>query len=1005
MNRPSSLVLVTLLVSACADTVQPDSTVPDRSPEFSVLNVPGEFSSIQAAHDAAQSGDTVIVEPGVHVGQIVITKAITLASRFLTTGDPGYIDSTILDGDNGEFVIDIPSGSEEGVIIQGFTIRNAGDGVTAGTPFTLLNCVVTDTGDGIDYEDGSGGLVQFCTFELNSDDAIDIDRDIELVIADNVIGNSDDDGIEIRFQSYEGPTLTITITRNLIFGSGEDGIQVIGYGEATDRVLEITHNAIYGNDYSGIGMVHASDTHEAFQAADILETIFVFNNTFADNDHGISGGDNTVVLNNIFTNHTGIAVKNVDANSELSHNLFHNNGMNDSGSNVVAGSSVLADPLLGPAFELLPESPAVDRGTASYVWRGGTVLDLLPEAYSGAAPDIGAYESESPGGPVPDAPVPSSPADGTVDVGLTPTLSWTGEGDSFSVEVATDSEFSDIIETGAVPTNEYPVSAGILDYLTLYHWRVRAENAYGTSDYSAAWSFTTLSPGAPPDAPVLVSPADGATDVPVEATLDWSGTADDFDVEVATDGGFTSTVFSTNVSGTSTTLPAGALLNETVYFWRVRGNNSLGAGEYAASFSFTTAALPDTEPPSQPQNLTSPAKTTETVELLWDSSTDNVGVSSYTVYRDGDSIASVPTPAYVAIGLTAGTPYSFQVSAVDASENESPLSVPLVVTTEPAPLTGIRVVGISVELRRTGRWNSARAVVTIADEHGAPIDDADVEVQWSGLVTGLGAGTTSGGDVQFDSDRIPNSQAGQFSITVIDVTLDGFAYEPSDNVVTTGCVDTSGGACGPPDTDPPAAPASLEATGGPGAVSLEWADSVEPDLAGYSVYRSTIQGSAYLLIAEGVSESQYTDPDVVAGTTYYYVTTASDLSGNESAASNEASATPSEPVQLTVHVSDVSVSIVNKGINYSGQAAVRVVDQDGIPVSGVQVEGVWTLNSGSIGTDSGSTSDSGEATLDSAKRKAVSGDEFTFSVTGLTGGGYTYDPASDVETSDSATVP
>ena len=91
---------------------------------------------------------------------------------------------------------------------------------------------------------------------------------------------------------------------------------------------------------------------------------------------------------------------------------------------------------------------------------------------------------------------------------------------------------------------------------------------------------------------------------------------------------------------------------------------------------------------------------------------------------------------------------------------------------------------------------------------------------------------------------------------------------------------------------PPAAPTNLTATGGTGSVSLDWNDNSEPDLQSYSVYRDTTSGEPYTRIAAGVSGSDYVDTSVTNDVTYYYVVTAADTSGNESANSNEASATP-----------------------------------------------------------------------------------------------------------------
>jgi fibronectin type 3 domain-containing protein len=62
-------------------------------------------------------------------------------------------------------------------------------------------------------------------------------------------------------------------------------------------------------------------------------------------------------------------------------------------------------------------------------------------------------------------------------------------------------------------------------------------------------------------------------------------------------------------------------------------------------------------------------------------------------------------------------------------------------------------------------------------------------------------------------------------------------------------------------------------------------------VAGYNVYRSTTSGSGYILVNGGlVGSLGYTDTSVQSGTTYYYVTTAVNSSGDESSYSNEAQA-------------------------------------------------------------------------------------------------------------------
>jgi fibronectin type 3 domain-containing protein len=74
------------------------------------------------------------------------------------------------------------------------------------------------------------------------------------------------------------------------------------------------------------------------------------------------------------------------------------------------------------------------------------------------------------------------------------------------------------------------------------------------------------------------------------------------------------------------------------------------------------------------------------------------------------------------------------------------------------------------------------------------------------------------------------------------------------------------------------------------SVQLTWTDS-DSSIAGYNVYRTTTSGSGYVLVNGSlVGPDAFSDTSVQAGVTYYYVTTAVDSSGNESAYSNEAQA-------------------------------------------------------------------------------------------------------------------
>jgi len=94
------------------------------------------------------------------------------------------------------------------------------------------------------------------------------------------------------------------------------------------------------------------------------------------------------------------------------------------------------------------------------------------------------------------------------------------------------------------------------------------------------------------------------------------------------------------------------------------------------------------------------------------------------------------------------------------------------------------------------------------------------------------------------------------------------------------------------DLIPPEPPGNLTVIGGIERISLTWDKNVEPDLAGYKVYRSTTPGEGYkLLNQEIIREEFFDDVSVKRGIKYFYAVTAVDDSknSNESSFSKEES--------------------------------------------------------------------------------------------------------------------
>lgn len=121
---------------------------------------------------------------------------------------------------------------------------------------------------------------------------------------------------------------------------------------------------------------------------------------------------------------------------------------------------------------------------------------------------------------------------------------------------------------------------------------------------------------------------------------------------------------------------------DSFYGWgRINAANAVAA---AKNFVVT----PDTTSPSAPSNLTAIASDSTNVSLSWTASSDNVGVTSYQIYRDGVQIGTSTQTRYADSGLNANTNYSYYVKALDAAGNASAASNTALVKT---PNTGVSI--------------------------------------------------------------------------------------------------------------------------------------------------------------------------------------------------------------------------------------------------------------------------------------------------------------------------
>ncbi|MBI3043077.1 MAG: hypothetical protein HYY78_09655 [Betaproteobacteria bacterium] len=316
----------------------------------------------------------------------------------------------------------------------------------------------------------------------------------------------------------------------------------------------------------------------------------------------------------------------------------------------------------------------------------------------------------------------------------------------------------------------------------------------------------------------------------------------------------------------------------------------------------------DTTAPSVPTGLVGTAVSASQINLSWNPSTDNVGVTGYYVYLNDVALATTTATSFAHTGLAAGATYNYRVSAYDAVPNHSAWTAPVSVTTPvpdtQAPSVPTGLVGTVVSASQISlTWNPSTDNVGVAGYY-VYLNDQPLATTTATLFshTGLTAGATYNYRVSA-YDAVPNHSAWTALVS---------ATTPV------------------PDTTAPSTPTGLSASGASTSqIDLSWAASTDNvGVTGYRVYRDGA------LLATLGSVTTYQDTGLAASTAYSYTVQAIDAAGNASAQSAPASATTQAAPDTTSPT--VSVTSPASGATVSGTITVSASASDNVGVVGVQ---------------------------------------------------------------------
>lgn len=122
-------------------------------------------------------------------------------------------------------------------------------------------------------------------------------------------------------------------------------------------------------------------------------------------------------------------------------------------------------------------------------------------------------------------------------------------------------------------------------------------------------------------------------------------------------------------------------------------------------------ASTDTQALSAPTNLQVSSTAVSSVNLTWSAATDDVAVSYYKVYANGQFQMSTTTNAVTVLGLTQGTTYNFYVVALDAAGNVSAQSNTVSGTTSTDNIAPTAPTGLTATFEGTNnvtiQWNAS----------------------------------------------------------------------------------------------------------------------------------------------------------------------------------------------------------------------------------------------------------------------------------------------------------
>ena len=369
-----------------------------------------------------------------------------------------------------------------------------------------------------------------------------------------------------------------------------------------------------------------------------------------------------------------------------------------------------------PVTELRCELTALEAETEYQV-----KVEALDEAGNTSVSDPISFTTKT----APDNEAPTAPGGVAVSsiTDNSAVVSWTASTDN--VGVAGYNIYLNDNKINALPVTELQFQLTGLAAETEYQVRIEAVDGAGNTSSSGSISFATealqTSDNEAPTVPSGVA-VSGITES--TAVVSWTESTDNVGV-----AGYNIYLNDNKINAlpiTELKFQLTGLTAETEYQVKVEALDEAGNSSISNPVSFVTGVAPDREAPTKPDGITISDITHNSAVVMWNESTDNVGVVGYNIYLNDVKVNASPITGqqanisetnelttsvlrYELGGLEAATEYQVKIEAVDAVGNTSVSDVVRFTTvtfqepgdqrpTAPGNLTTVEVMSESISI-------------------------------------------------------------------------------------------------------------------------------------------------------------------------------------------------------------------------------------------------------------------------------------------------------------------